>query len=77
MFLLEFMRKRLKGYFPKNAYKGSYISDIAKLFKEKHKPSNLIDSRILIKDLPQDEEKEIDELILRIKNKENEAMDKN
>ena len=61
----------LKGYFPKNAYKGSYISDIAKLFKEKHKPGNLIDSRILIKDLPQDEEKEIDELILRIKNKEN------
>ena len=63
--------EELVSYFPKNAYKGSYISDIAQLFKAKHKANNLIDSKELIKDLPQDEEKEIDELIFRIKNKEN------
>jgi len=68
---IRIYEEELESYFPKNAYKGSYISDIAQLFKAKHKTNNLIDSKELIKDLPQDEEKEIDELILRIKNKEN------
>jgi arginyl-tRNA synthetase len=61
----------LSGYFPTNAYKGSYIFDIAELFKEKHGANTLIDSKSLIHNLPQDEEKEIDELILRIKKAEN------
>jgi arginyl-tRNA synthetase len=68
---IRIYEEELESYFPKNAYKGSYISDIAQLFKAKHKTNNLIDSKELIKDLPQDEEKEIDELILRIKNKQN------
>ncbi len=59
------------GYFPKNAYKGSYILDIAKLFKKEHATNNIIDIKALVDDLPQDEEKEIDELIVRIKNTEN------
>jgi arginyl-tRNA synthetase len=59
------------GYFPKNAYKGSYILDIAKLFKKEHITNNIIDIKALIVDLPEDEEKEIDELIVRIKNTEN------
>ena len=57
----------LSGYFPKNAYQGSYIFDIADIFKEKYNKSILIDSKALIHNLPEDEEKEIDELILRIK----------
>ena len=59
------------GYFPKNAYKGSYILDIAQLFKKEHITNNIIDIKALIDDLPEDEEKEIDELIVRIKNTEN------
>ena len=58
---IRVFKEDLSSYFPKNAYKGSYIYDIAELFKEKHKTSTLIDSKLLIHDLPQDEEKEIDE----------------
>ena len=55
-------------FFPKNAYKGSYIEDIAQAFKQKNNPSPLQDASSYIKELPSDEEKEIDELVLRIKN---------
>ncbi len=55
-------------FFPKNAYKGSYIEDIAQAFKQKNKPTPLQDASSYIKELPSDEEKEIDELVLRIKN---------
>ncbi len=68
---IRIYEEELMGYFPQNAYKGLYISDIAKLFKEAHKVAPLIDSKELIHNLPKDEEKEIDELIIRIKNKEN------
>jgi arginyl-tRNA synthetase len=54
-------------YFPKNAYKGSYIEEIAQAFKQKNTPSTLKDASLYIKDLPSDEEKEIDELIVRMK----------
>ena len=54
-------------FFPKNAYKGSYIEDIAQAFKQKNNPSPLQDASSYIKELPSDEEKEIDELVLRIK----------
>ena len=68
---IRIFEEDLSGYFPKNAYKGSYIYDIAKLFKEKHSTNISIDSKLLIHNLPQDEEKEIDDLILRIKKTEN------
>ena len=55
-------------FFPKNAYKGSYIEDIAQAFKQKNNSSPLQDASSYIKELPSDEEKEIDELVLRIKN---------
>ena len=73
---IRVFKEDLSSYFPKNAYKGSYIYDIAELFKEKHKTSTLIDSKLLIHDLPQDEEKEIDELIKRIKKTENDIWHK-
>lgn len=56
----------LNGFFPKNAYKGTYISEIALAFKDKNNYKLDID-KSLIENLPEDEEKEIDELILRIK----------
>ena len=73
---IRVFKEDLSSYFPKNAYKGSYIYDIAELFKEKHNTSTLIDSKLLIHDLPQDEEKEIDELIKRIKKTENDIWHK-
>ena len=73
---IRVVKEDLSSYFPKNAYKGSYIYDIAELFQEKHNTSTLIDSKLLIHDLPQDEEKEIDELIKRIKKTENEIWHK-
>jgi arginyl-tRNA synthetase len=73
---IRVFKEDLSSYFPKNAYKGSYIYDIAELFKEKHNTSSLIDSKLLIHDLPQDEEKEIDELIKRIKKTENDIWHK-
>ena len=73
---IRVFKEDLSSYFPKNAYKGSYIYDIAELFKEKHKTSTLIDSKLLIHDLPQDVEKEIDELIKRIKKTENDIWHK-
>ena len=73
---IRVFKEDLSSYFPKNAYKGSYIYDIAELFQEKHNTSTLIDSKSLIHDLPQDEEKEIDELIKRIKKTENDIWHK-
>ena len=73
---IRVFKEDLSSYFPKNAYKGSYIYDIAELFQEKHNTSTLIDSKLLIHDLPQDVEKEIDELIKRIKKTENDIWHK-
>jgi arginyl-tRNA synthetase len=69
-------KEDLSGYFPKNAYKGSYIFDIAELFKKKYRPNTLIGYKSLIHNLPHEEEKEIDELILRIKKTENDMWSK-
>ncbi len=57
-------------FFPKNAYKGSYIIDIGNSFNKENNPGNIIEISSLIKELPGDEEKEIDELILRIKDQQ-------
>jgi arginyl-tRNA synthetase len=58
--LIRIFEEEFLGYFPKNAYKGSYIKDIAELFKKKHNANSLEDSKALIENLPQEEEKEID-----------------
>lgn len=65
---VRIFENELDNFFPKNAYKGAYISEIAKAFKNKNNHRPDIDVHELIKDLPEDEEKEIDELILRTKN---------
>ena len=57
----------LHGFFPKNAYKGSYISEIALAFKNKNNSKLDIDKNSLVENLPIDEEKEVDEFILRVK----------
>ncbi len=57
----------LYGFFPKNAYKGSYISEIALAFKNKNNSKLAIDKNYLVENLPIDEEKEVDEFILRVK----------
>ncbi len=57
----------LHGFFPKNAYKGSYISEIALAFKNKNNSKLAIDKNYLVENLPIDEEKEVDEFILRVK----------
>ena len=64
---VRIFESELDNFFPRNAYKGSYISEIAMAFRDKNNCNLDIDGHALIKDLPQDEEKEIDELILRIK----------
>jgi arginyl-tRNA synthetase len=64
---VRIFENELDNFFPKNAYKGSYISEIATAFRNKNNCKLDIDGHALIKDLPEDEEKEIDELILRIK----------
>ena len=58
---------KLEGFFPKNAYKGSYIPKIALAFKNTNKSKLDIDKSSLIENLPMDEEKEVDEFILRVK----------
>jgi arginyl-tRNA synthetase len=64
---IRIFENELDNFFPRNAYKGSYISEIAAAFRDKNNYKLDIDGHALIKDLPEDEEKEIDELILRIK----------
>ena len=64
---VRIFESELDNFFPRNAYKGSYISEIAMAFRDKNNCNLDIDGHALIKDLPQDEEKEIDELIIRIK----------
>ena len=56
-----------KDFFPKNAYKGSYIEDIAVDFKKINGITSIEDISLYINNLPEDDEKEIDELIARIK----------
>ena len=63
-------KKQFANFFPKNAYKGLYIDDMGELFNTKSNPILTIDVSLILEDLPVDEEKEIDELILRIKKNE-------
>ena len=56
-----------KDFFPKNAYKGSYIEDIAKAFKKINSTKSIRDIHLYTAQLPEDDEKEIDALVFRIK----------
>ena len=62
---IRIYQKEFEDFFPKNAYKGSYISEIGNAFASKNNYSE-INASSYINDLPDDEEKEIDEIILRI-----------
>ena len=62
---IRIYQKEFEDFFPKNAYKGSYISEIGDAFASKNNYLE-IDASSYINDLPDDEEKEIDEIILRI-----------
>ncbi|MAD41620.1 MAG: arginine--tRNA ligase [Arcobacter sp.] len=67
---IKVFKKHFTDFFPKNAYKGSYIEDISIIFIDKNNPELSVDVLLLKDGLPIDEEKEIDELILRIKKNE-------
>ena len=62
---IRIYQKEFEDFFPKNAYKGSYISEIGDAFASKNNYLQ-INASSYINDLPDDEEKEIDEIILRI-----------
>ena len=68
---IRIYQKEFEDFFPKNAYKGSYISEIGDAFAAKNSPLE-IDVSSYINDLPDDEEKEIDEIILRIQKSQEE-----
>ena len=64
--ILKLVRSGINNYFPKNAYKGKYIEEIAnKLKKEIRVRYNL---EQIIENIPQDSEEEIDKVIKNLKN---------
>ena len=64
--ILKLVRSDINNYFPKNAYKGKYIEEIAnKLKKEIRVRYNL---EQIIENIPQDSEEEIDKVIKNLKN---------
>ena len=64
--ILKLVRSDINNYFPKNAYKGKYIEEIAsKLKKEIRVKYNL---EQIIENIPQDPEEEIDKVIKNLKN---------
>ena len=56
---VRIFESELDNFFPRNAYKGSYISEIAMAFRDKNNCNLNTDGHALIKNLPKDEEKEI------------------
>ena len=64
---IRVFQKKFGEFFPQNAYKGSYIIDIGNSFNERNDIKDIHQVSQLIEELPDDEEKEIDELILRLK----------
>ncbi len=64
--ILKLVKSDINNYFPKNAYKGKYIEEIAnKLKKEIRLRCNL---EQIIENIPQDSEEEIDKVIKNLKN---------
>ena len=64
--LLKIIQKEINDFFPQNAYKGAYIKLIGKDFLQKNK-IKYNDIGILTKNLPSDPEKEIDQIIVNLK----------
>ena len=64
--LLKIIQKEINDFFPQNAYKGTYIELIGKDFLQKNK-IKYNDIGILTKNLPSDPEKEIDQIIVNLK----------
>ena len=71
--ILKSISKEIGDYFPENAYKGEYINEISKKFEEKAKVTyQNLDSVLNVQksflDSKVDDEKEIDAVILSLKN---------
>ena len=71
--ILKIISKDINEYFPQNAYKGEYINEIGKNFIKKTKVSyqnleSVLGVQKLFLDLKNDNEKEIDAVILSLKN---------
>ena len=64
--LLKIFQKEINDFFPQNAYKGTYIELIGKDFLQDNK-IKYNDIGILTKNLPSDPEKEIDQIIVNLK----------
>ena len=64
--LLKIIQKEINDFFPQNAYKGTYIELIGKDFLQNNK-IKYNDIGILTKNLPSDPEKEIDQIIVNLK----------
>ena len=64
--LLKIIQKEINDFFPQNAYKGTYIELIGKDFLQKNK-IKYNDIGIITKNLPSDPEKEIDQIIVNLK----------
>ena len=64
--LLKIFQKEINDFFPQNAYKGTYIELIGKDFLQNNK-IKYNDIGILTKNLPSDPEKEIDQIIVNLK----------
>jgi arginyl-tRNA synthetase len=64
---IRIYQRGFADFFPQNGYKGSYISEIGNAFVLKN---TIQDINVLpyIQNLPDDDEKEIDEIILRLQN---------
>ena len=71
--ILKIISKEVNEYFPQNAYKGEYINEIGKNFIKKTKVSyqnleSVLGVQKLFLDSKNDDEKEIDAVILSLKN---------
>ena len=64
--LLKIFQKEINDFFPQNAYKGTYIELIGKDYLQNNK-IKYNDIGILTKNLPSDPEKEIDQIIVNLK----------
>ena len=64
--ILKLVRSDINNYFPKNAYKGKYIEEIANKLKEEIRVRYNLEQ--IIENIPQDSEEEIDKVIKNLKN---------
>ena len=69
--ILRLIKEDINDYFPQNAYKGTYIEDIARKLDKKINFSH--DSKLLKDNLPNDPEEEIDQVIKDLKDHDKSA----